>query len=73
MEFDFAEAVMTSFAERAKKRREEYRKRVDENREWRLRRPRPIRDLLLALAQALKWLAIAILAALAAYAVFRVF
>ena len=46
---------MTSFAEREKKRRESYRKRVDENREWRIRRPRPLRDLLLALAKVLHY------------------
>ena len=64
---------MTSFAERAKKRREAYRKRVDENREWRIRRPRPLRDLLLALAKVLKWFAIATTVVLIAYGIFRVF
>ena len=64
---------MTSFAERAKKRREAYRKRVDENREWRIRRPRPLRDLLLALSNVLKWFAIATTFVLIAYVIFRVF
>ena len=64
---------MTSFAERAKKRREAYRKRVDENREWRIRRPRPLRDLLLALAKVLKWFAIATAVVLIAYGIFSVF
>jgi len=64
---------MTSFAERAAKRREAYRKRIDKRREWRIKRPRPLRDLLLALASVFKWFAIATTVALIAYGIFRVF
>tara|TARA_R100000306_G_scaffold61712_2_gene65167 strand:+ start:1216 stop:1410 length:195 start_codon:yes stop_codon:yes gene_type:complete len=64
---------MASFAEKAEKRREAYRKRVDRYREWRIKRPRPLRDLLLALASVFKWFAIAAAVAVIAYGVFRVF
>jgi hypothetical protein len=49
------------------------KERLDDKREWKMNKPRPLRDLLLALASVFKWFAIATIVGLIAYNMFKLF